>query len=62
MHATLLQFTNAYRACVPRLDFWFQELKTGVAKESSAAGYKYAYRQIYAQTGFLRQSGIISIL
>ena len=49
---------NAYQACVLCLDFQLLEIKTNVAKESSETGYKYTYRQIYPQMGFLHEPSI----
>ena len=33
--------SSVYRACILFLEFWFLEIKTIVAKESSTTGYKY---------------------
>ena len=48
--------SSEYQACVLCLDFWLPEIKTGVAKESSATGYKYIDRFIRKWIFFVNQA------
>ena len=44
IYKSVLSLSSAYQACIFCLDFQFLEIKTNVAKESSATGYKYMDR------------------